>query len=346
LFTLAQHHLDLGQAEFAKIGDNYNQALLLSNAGRLMRLAALYRCSPDKPGLQPVERAFYDKALILYRKGLEVLGSRKCGPQVWDVIMWEMSTTLFTMATLYQDNPPAKTDKSEEEVERELTDLLTKALQSCDLDTTDFRQCMYQFRAAMLHYRLGSLYQQMYRTKQMDESKRKKVLHLVNYHYDKSELLMKKLEHPLEYLRLQIERVALQELIAERSNSTNTKLKALESALNFLISCRPVLESVVEKHKSDEQQSARLSESGDDVSSKTSDEVAVNEEKKLLSLYESRIQFILKSLVKLCASTSNQRLSSLFAKYKEMYSIVLKQKQGTSLAEHLCTAIIELDRLR
>lgn len=40
-----------------------------------------------------------------------MLGSRKAGPQVWDVIMWELSTTLYTMATLYQDNPPAVTDK-------------------------------------------------------------------------------------------------------------------------------------------------------------------------------------------------------------------------------------------
>lgn len=53
--------------------------------------------------------------------------------------------------------------QTQEETERELIELLTKALQSCDLETTDFRQYMYQFRAALLHYRLGSLYQHMYR---------------------------------------------------------------------------------------------------------------------------------------------------------------------------------------
>ncbi|XP_054259203.1 erythroid differentiation-related factor 1 isoform X2 [Macrosteles quadrilineatus] len=88
-FNLAQQYLDLGQEEFAKIGDKYNLALLLSNSGKLMRMQALYKCSPDKPGLQPDERAFYDKALSLYQKGLGVLGSRKSGPQVWDVITWD-----------------------------------------------------------------------------------------------------------------------------------------------------------------------------------------------------------------------------------------------------------------
>lgn len=54
-----------------------------------------------------------------------------------------------------------------------------------------------------------------FRTKALDDSKRKNVLHLVNLHYDKSATMMKVLEYPLEYLRLQIERVALQEFIAE-----------------------------------------------------------------------------------------------------------------------------------
>lgn len=54
-----------------------------------------------------------------------------------------------------------------------------------------------------------------FRTKVLDDSKRKNVLHLVNLHYDKSAAIMKVLEYPLEYLRLQMERAALQEFIAE-----------------------------------------------------------------------------------------------------------------------------------
>lgn len=54
-----------------------------------------------------------------------------------------------------------------------------------------------------------------FRTKVLDDSKRKNVLHLVNLHYDKSAAIMKLLEYPLEYLRLQMERAALQEFISE-----------------------------------------------------------------------------------------------------------------------------------
>lgn len=54
-----------------------------------------------------------------------------------------------------------------------------------------------------------------FRTKVLDDSKRKNVLHLVNLHYDKSAAIMRVLEYPLEYLRLQMERAALQEFIAE-----------------------------------------------------------------------------------------------------------------------------------
>lgn len=53
------------------------------------------------------ERHFYNKALASYQKAVQVLGSRKTNPAIWDTVTWDLSTTLYTMATLLQDYPTA-----------------------------------------------------------------------------------------------------------------------------------------------------------------------------------------------------------------------------------------------
>jgi hypothetical protein len=45
------------------------------------------------------------QALSSYQKAVQVLGSRRSNPAIWDTVVWELSTTLFTMATLLQDFP-------------------------------------------------------------------------------------------------------------------------------------------------------------------------------------------------------------------------------------------------
>jgi len=60
----------------------------------------------DKQTVQ--ERHFYNKALASYQKALQVLGDRKTNSTIWDNVMWDLSTTLFTMASLLQDYPTAE----------------------------------------------------------------------------------------------------------------------------------------------------------------------------------------------------------------------------------------------
>lgn len=48
-----------------------------------------------------------------------------------------------------------------------------------------------------------------------EDARRKNYLHLANLHYERASDFMQELEHPVEFLRLQLERVALQEFIAE-----------------------------------------------------------------------------------------------------------------------------------
>uniref|UniRef100_A0A1B6M4S0 Erythroid differentiation-related factor 1 n=1 Tax=Graphocephala atropunctata TaxID=36148 RepID=A0A1B6M4S0_9HEMI len=333
LITLAQHHLDMGRTQFAEMNQTNNLALLSSNAGRLNRLQAHFRFNPLQPSLKPMERVFYEKAIKQYQCGLAALGSRKTEPAVWDTIMFELSSTYYTMATLYQDNPPPIVEKSQEEVERESIELLTRALHSQDLEDQDpVRRNTYCYRAAMLHYRLGSLYQHVYRTKPMEESKRKNVLRLVNFHYDKSALLMNASLYPYENLRLWLERFALQDFFCENSNTNHGKVKALQLGLDYLLGCKVALESIF-KHNRQANESDML-------------QPQVQEEKDLLELFESRLQFVLKSLAKFALSSTNPKVSSLAATYKEMYSLALRKKPEVSLSQQLHATLEAIERLR
>lgn len=95
-------HLEYGVKAFETVHDEANLALLHSNTGRLMRLWAHMHIKRD---IQ--ERHFYNKALVSYQKALQVLGDRNTNPAIWDTVTWDLSTTLFTMATLLQDYPTA-----------------------------------------------------------------------------------------------------------------------------------------------------------------------------------------------------------------------------------------------
>ena len=107
LFAESLKHLELGIKAFETVKDEANLALLHSNTGRLMRLRAHFH-SPgesDRKELAGQERHFYGKAIASYQKALQVLGERKYNPVVWDSVNWELSTALYTMATLLQDYP-------------------------------------------------------------------------------------------------------------------------------------------------------------------------------------------------------------------------------------------------
>ena len=49
------------------------------------------------------------------------------------------------------------------QVEKEVTDLMMKALKNCDVDIESPRQPTCQYRAASIHHRLASLYHNTYR---------------------------------------------------------------------------------------------------------------------------------------------------------------------------------------
>lgn len=246
LLAQSQHHLEQGVQAFEAVNDVANKALLLSNTGRLMRTCAHLYTPENRTVLSSEERYYYNKAIGYYQRAIHALGNAKSNPSIWHSVIWEMSTTVFTMASLLQDYPDLST-KTQEEVEREVVDFLQKALKYCDLETPGPRQLVYQFRAASIHHRLASLYHKCLRSLSADDAKRRNVLQLSRMHYEKASGLLLQLEHPSDFLRVQLERVALCEFLAEGTATVGGKVKHYQAALELMEQCLPILGIMTER---------------------------------------------------------------------------------------------------
>nr|CAD7574546.1 unnamed protein product [Timema californicum] len=334
LFQNSLKHLESGILAFQKVQDQGNLSLLHSNIGRLMRLSAHSHSphSDTRTNFGGMERHLYNKALSSYRTALQVLGNRRNNPAIWDTVTWELSTTLYSMATLLQDYPDL-TNKTSEEAEREVVELFMKALKFCDMDTTSPRQLVYQFRAAKIHHCLGSLYHKTFRVLDLDDSRRKNVLQLTRLHYDKSSLLLARLKETLEFLTVQLERVALQEFLLDNASSFSSKVKLLHSIILLLLECAPLLHVLEGRTKVLKVQDTPGTSGGDQGNCNSAEEL--EQELPLLRLLQQRLQFCLRSLAKLHSGRS--RAETAAKVYKEMYSLSLQSssEQPTSLVCHL-----------
>ncbi|XP_017889932.1 erythroid differentiation-related factor 1 [Ceratina calcarata] len=353
LLDCSLSHLEAGVKAFETVHDEANLALLYSNTGSLMRLCAHMHMKQNTQ-----ERNYYNKALASYQKALQVLGSRKLNPMIWDTITWDLSTTLFTMATLLQDYPTTGC-KTEEELEREVVDMLQKALKHCDTETLGPRQPHYQYRAATIQHRLASLYHRVYRECEPDTDniKRKTSLQLSKLYYDKAAKLLSSLEQTTEFLTVQLERVALAEHQARCSTTFNGKLKAYQNGLELILQCRPIIDVLCDKNNSSKQKLENASSVSNKVTKENLEEGRVDEQKliedeeKLVVLLEQRLQFILRSLTKLFVTKNekgNKKESeTLGTLYKQCYSKTLRPvtMTGVALAEHIAQLLRELGKI-
>ncbi|KAK2586143.1 hypothetical protein KPH14_001413 [Odynerus spinipes] len=351
LLNRSLYHLEAGVKAFETVHDEANLALLHSNTGRLMRICAHMHVKHNTQ-----EQHFYNKALANYQKALQVLGYRKSNPAIWDTVTWDLSTTLFTMATLLQDYP-SPGHKSEEELEREVVDILQKALKHCDVDTPGSRQPVYQFRAAIIQHRLASLYHHIYRESEPDSDnvKRKNSLQLCKLYYDKAAKLLLALEQTTEFFRVQMERVALAEHQARSATTFNGKLKAYQNGLELILQCRPIMEILCEKNKVSKQKiESNVAAETDAISNPPEDEKTSEEQKlseddeNLVVLLEQRLQFILRSLTKLLVNkniaTNKKEYETLANLYKQCYSRALRPgtMSGITLITHVTQLLKDL----
>lgn len=352
---LSQNHLEAGIKTFEIVHDDANQALLHANIGRLMRSKAHMQGKERSD-----ERHYYEKAIVCYQKALQVLGNRKCNREIWDNVNWELSTTLFTMATLLQDYPAIE-NKSEEELEREVVEILNKALKLCDTKLSGSRLPIYQFRTASIHHRLSSLYHRIYRKTdlEIDNAKRKKSLQLCELNYEKAAKLFLSLEETKQFLTVQMERVALAENQAETSTLVNSKLKAFKNGLKLILQCRAAIDILNNKNNSDLQfknGETKVDSIENDCDRKlveceqTKEEMReIEDQENLINLLQQRLKFILWSLIKLCMNNKNvsslKKESDNLELYKQCYNLALRQEQfsGNDLLKHMSETLQKIE---
>lgn len=101
------------------------------------------------------------------------------------------------------------------EAEREVIEILQKALQYCDFDEQNPKFPLYQYRAALIHYRIGCLYHSHIWNTANDLSNRKIIIQLAKINYEKASKLYFVVCDVINYFTSQMQRVALSEYLAE-----------------------------------------------------------------------------------------------------------------------------------
>ncbi|KAJ0170754.1 hypothetical protein K1T71_013526 [Dendrolimus kikuchii] len=321
--------LDEATEIFRSVNDLPNLALLYCNKGRYLRFKA--HC--DQGGFTAEKRALYGEAEDLYLTALKLLGPREsCGAtSVWDLVSWELSCHLYTRAVLMQDEPGHYALEV-----TEVAEALKHALKYCLLSPGP-RQYLYQFRAGMIYHRLGSLYHSQYRLTQEEGPKRRTLLNATQSNYLKAANIFASLEDAGMFLTVQMEHVAVLE--AQAAVSPNLKLKSLQNALQHLRQCYSIMKLLKEKDP-EEQKDAPKPEDTDEKSMKN--------EHSLLSLYENRLHFILKSIIQYCRSKSNRDYDKITDMHKKMYCASLKIKKDDDLrvyAGSICDVLEAIDSI-
>lgn len=345
-FDQSLEHLEKGLSSFEAVDDKANVALLYSNIGRLLRLCAhFYAPAGDDPKEHFFhERSFYNRSLSSYQSALDNLGQRKGHEDIWDAVVWELSTALYNMAVLAVESP-APHLKSADEAERVAVDLLHRALKYCDSETPGTRQPIYQYRAASIHHRLAALHHKSYRnTWNKDERHARAVLQSSRLHYEKACDMYTSLERPGEYLNAQIERIALAEFIAINATTPAARLRAYNAVLELHFSTMPMLQVLASRMDG--------SKGAGDMpmffeETPAAEEEEIKRELGFLNLFEQRLQSNLLAATKTNVQCSKKEEVGASV-YKTMYSLSLRtpvhitvenREAVTATAKHLCSVL-------
>ncbi|KAG7167739.1 Erythroid differentiation-related factor 1-like [Homarus americanus] len=339
--------LNRGIENFNRVKDVANVALLHSNTGRLLRLCAFY-CVPKTGPRQFInpERYYYDQAVTEYQKALEALKSRKKSMEIWDLVVWEYGTTLYTMASLLQDHPPPLPTAGED-ITREVLNILTKALKYCDVKTPGARQPLYQYRAAVIYMRLAGIYHNAVRD---GEGDMKNIRHLAELNYGKAATLFMQLENPIDMLKVQLDQAVLIEdqLLALKISQASAKEKINQTNTNEIHQtglCNKNQPIQMEDVTMDDRSRFQENNNSEEISCQGENLTFEDEENQekiraLLVVFEKKLQNSLMTLIKINSSLRSKKSShhgNDVSFLKEMYSLSLN-KQSLPLAAHLLSA--------
>nr|CAH7736010.1 unnamed protein product [Callosobruchus chinensis] len=320
-------YLTRGLEIFEKVKDDANIALLYTNMGHLHRLLAYANTPTERSELTQQEKLHYNKAFVNYKKALQVLGERDHCPGIWDAVKWELSTALFNMGSIMHENPPSHLAKHD--AEKEVIEILQKALQYCDMDENNPKFPLYQYRAAIIHYRIGSLYHSHIWSTTNDASNRKNIIQLAKINYEKAAKLYFQSSDAVNYFTAQMQRFALSEYLAETASNLNTKIKHLQHCLEIVLELEEMIQLLVEKKIDIQDEKEHEAEQDDGKIYKTCF--------SLLQLIKLRLQHILKLLVKICMTKppANKDCGKLAELYKKCYKTSFELKDDMPYTELL-----------
>uniref|UniRef100_A0A182QN91 Erythroid differentiation-related factor 1 n=1 Tax=Anopheles farauti TaxID=69004 RepID=A0A182QN91_9DIPT len=324
--------LQKGVALFEALNDTTNLAFLLCNMGRFMRFRAHIHLVGERANNVNAQKKFYHEAFGYYQRALGKLGSRKEHPDLWSLVTWELSTATFNLAKQLQDHNvidgQGGASQTQEEVEQEVVDMLQRALKLCDQDNSGPKQVLYLFRAALIHHRIASYYHMSYRST-ADEHRRKTCLQLTKFHYEKAANIFESLSEPQEFLRIQMERIALQEYQCEQCAASVAKTRHLQTALALCKQAHPLIVQLasMKSHGHDEP---TTNDTGADGSGSSG---YYDELHKLLELFEKRLQVILLTLAKLSLLATGSQRESTAAHYKALFAVALQKRPANWDAE-------------
>lgn len=308
---------------FEGVKDSVNLIVCHLNLGRFYRLSAhvnIFHVT-STPKAFKIQKKLYQQAFDSYDRALVLLGNRKHNPDLYDHVSWELSTATFNLAKQMQDNSSAY--GSHEDVQRDVLDMLMKALKLCDIETNSSRQVLYMFRAGLIHQRIASLHHQALRT-MGDESKRKSLLQLCRSHYEKAANHLSSLNEFKDYFKVQMERVALCEFLVDESTTVQMKMKNYQTTLNHFVESGDMLRALAA----------------------TKSVIDADEILTLLELFETRLQSDLKSLIKLVIS--GKKTDHKSEKFKKMFGCTLRKNEKLNLenlVNHLVVVVEKISQL-
>lgn len=306
---------------FENVKDSVNLIICNLNLGRFFRLSAhinIFHEIQTARTLQ-MQKKMYQESFNSYHRALAILESRKSNPELWDMVAWELSTATFNLAKQMQDF--STTDGNTEDLERDVLEMLQKALKLCDLETSSARQVLYCFRAGLIHHRLGSFYHQSLRAA-ADDAKKRTTLQLCRLNYEKSSNLLESLKEFKDFFQVQMERIALQELLAEESPTAQQKIKNYQIALNHFHESSKMLAHLLQANTV----------------------MDVEEILTLLELFEKRLQHILKTLTKLALSV--KKVEPQAEIYKKMFACTLRSCEKMEIKELVAHLLSVLGKIQ
>ena len=374
ILDISTVYLKKGLKDFRALFDIPNQALLLSNAGRHCRLSAYcYSLVETEDSVREIdlfrnENEKYKQAIQLYESALKILtcqeantvgfgkGKRNQYSKIYESVSWDLQTTSFIWGSRLQDSTP-KEAYTMDEVEKLVVDLYGRALRLCDIESPGPRQPVFQYRAASIHMKLGSLYHLKYRKEEdngkfrsvkpgKDDHRRKNLKQLAENHYAKAVAMFKELEHGQEFLRAQLERVYLHESDLSkdkhRSQGFNTfTKKTYHTIFELLCESLPILRAINDSEKlkiATTKKKMIVSDGNKDqsVSESEIDEDEIHIYDILMKKVQNNLLELSKSMsVKNQPSKSSGKTNELLEITKKLYlkAIVLKSEKTMFLAD-------------